>query len=95
MLLVSWKVSKIGKSVSSRSKSDKGFYLTVFNLIKKGFRPSKVAPKLGISKQCLNWYVSRLKGLGAIRKVGYGVWEVVDNFDVSVLKEVKVRSCGG
>jgi len=86
----------------------KNFYLYLFQQIKAGVRPSKISKNLGISKQALNYYIATLKRNGFIKKVGYGVWEVVKDFNVKevkkttkvapnkyhLLKEGKVRAHG-
>ena len=64
----------------------KNFYLYLFQQIKLGSRPSKICENLGLTKQALNYYISTLKRSGFIRKVGYGTWEIVKEFEV---KEVK------
>jgi hypothetical protein len=64
----------------------KNFYLLVFELLKSGLRPSKICAKLSISKQALNYYTATLKRQGFIKKIGYGVWEILKDFEE---KEVK------
>ena len=73
------------KQVKKRSKK-KNLYLTVFNLIKKGKRPSEILSILNISKQNIQYYIDYLKNNGYINKIGYGTWEVK--------KEVKTFSIG-
>lgn len=76
------------KEVKKRLGS-KNFYLYLFQQIKAGSRPSQICKNLGLSKQSLNYYISTLKRSGFIKKVGYGTWEVVKEFEV---KEVKKSS---
>ncbi len=64
----------------------KKFYLIVLDLIREGSNPAKISKELGISKQKLNYYLSTLKKLGTIKKLGYGTWEFIKDLD---LKEVK------
>ena len=64
----------------------KKFYLTVLDQIKAGNYPAQICKDLDISKQKLNYYLSTLKRLGTIRKIGYGTWEYLKDLD---LKEVK------
>ncbi len=70
------------KGAKPRSKNKKvkkkDFYLTIFNLMKQGKNPSLICRMLSLSKQRMNYYISALKKLGFIRKVGYGTWEVKD-----------------
>jgi len=62
------------------------FYLTIFNLIKQGKRPSEIQSILKITKQNIQYYINYLKNNGFIKKIGYGTWEVK--------KEVKKSSLG-
>lgn len=68
------------------------FYCIVYHLIQEGRNPSQIASFLGIPKQNLNFYVSRLKNLDLISNLGNGVWAVKGNFeDIAV----KVKNCLG
>lgn len=55
--------------------------LLVYEFIKRGLRPSKICKILKIKKTALQYYLSTLKELGFIKKVGYGTWEVLKEFD--------------
>ncbi len=83
------------KEVKVRSKSlrNLNFYLTIVGSIKTSHKlpPSN---ELKLSKQRRNWYISRLKDKGVIKKMGYGVWKVNDKKLIEFKKEVKVRSLG-
>jgi len=70
-----------------KNKESKNFYLTVYNQIKEGVRPSEICKEFNISKQKLNYYLSSLKRSGCIRKIGYGVWEICREFDEKKVKE--------
>ena len=70
-----------------KNQESKNFYLTVYNQIKEGIRPSEVCKKFNISKQNLNYYLSTLKRSGCIKKIGYGVWEICKEFDDKKVKE--------
>jgi len=74
------------KQVKNQQRS-KNFYLTVYNQIKKGVRPSIVCKEFNISKQKLNYYLSTLKRAECIKKIGYGVWEISNEFDYKKVKE--------
>ncbi len=74
------------KQVKKQSRS-KNFYLTVYNQIKQGIRPSETCRNFNISKQKLNYYLSSLKRAGCIKKIGYGVWEICGEFDEKKVKE--------
>jgi len=63
----------------------------VFELIKKGFRPSKICHKLDLKKSTLQYYLSTLKRSGFIKKVGYGTWEILKEYnEKEVQKTTKV-----
>jgi len=67
--------------------------LLVFDLIKKGYRPSQICSKFKINKKTLQNHLSSLKRQGFIRKMGYGVWEIIKEFDQKeVLKSTKVAN---
>ena len=70
-------------------KKDKGksFYLTVYEQVKEGARPSNICKTFNISKQRLNYYLSSLKRSGMIKKIGYGVWEISGEFNEKKVKE--------
>ena len=74
------------KQVKIQSRS-KNFYLTVYNHIKQGIRPSEICKEFNISKQKLNYYLSTLKRSGCIKKIGYGVWEISNDFNEKKVKE--------
>ncbi len=61
-------------------KTSKNFYLLVFQHLKQGIRPSKICEKLGITKQRLNYYLATLKRDGFVKKIGYGVWEILKDY---------------
>jgi|TARA_Y100000310_G_scaffold3308_1_gene4227 hypothetical protein len=73
------------KEVKETTRS-KNFYFTIFDLLKKGLRPSQICKDLDISKQKLNYYISSLKHSGFIEKIGYGIWKIIKDLEV---KEVK------
>jgi hypothetical protein len=78
--------------------ADNNFYLSVFLLLKQGVRPSKICSRLSISKQALNYYLATLKSSGFIQKVGYGVWEILKDFEVKEVKKsvvIGTNSRGG
>ncbi len=60
--------------------------IKIFELLKQGYYPKKIAEELGVSKQRINYYIKKLKDSGIIKKKGYGVWEVIS--DLSSLKKV-------
>ena len=55
--------------------------LSIYNHIKKGLRPSQICKKLNIKKTTLQYHLSSLKRNGFIKKIGYGVWEILKDFD--------------
>jgi len=69
----------------------KNLNLIVFEFIKRGIRPSQICKILKIKKTSLQYYLSTLKRLGFIKKVGYGVWEILKEFDQKeVQKSIRV-----
>lgn len=60
--------------------TSKNFYLTIYERIKQGIRPSIICKELNISKQCLNYYIASLKRDKLIKKVGYGTWKILKDF---------------
>jgi len=74
------------KEVKKEVKKE-NLYLTIFNLIKEGKRPSEIQSILKITKQNLQYYINHLKDNEFIKKIGYGTWETIKDF-----KEVKKTS---
>ncbi len=67
--------------------------LFIFNHLKAGLRPSKICARFGIKKTTIQYHLSMLKQAGLIEKVGYGVWEIIKEFDEKeVQKTTKVTS---
>lgn len=62
-------------------KGKQNFYLRVLDHLKAGLNPQQVCIKESISKQSLNYYISSLKLNGYIKKIGYGTWEVLEEYD--------------
>jgi len=73
-----------------KSTESKNFYLFIYNQIKLGKNPSKIAKELRISKQKLNYYIRFLKENGYIRKISYGVWETAKPLTKEVKKSTRV-----
>ncbi len=79
-------IKEVKKQVGGLNKEVKKiFELDVVNLLKKGLNPSKIATHLDISLQNLSYYLSSLKKQNVIKKVGYGVWEVIPSGEVKML----------
>jgi len=67
--------------------------LFIFNQLKAGLRPSKICARFGIKKTAIQYHLSMLKQAGLIEKVGYGVWEIIKEFnEKEVQKTTKVTS---
>lgn len=49
----------------------------VLEKLKAGLYPAQISKKYNIPKQTLTYSLDKLKELGCIKKVGYGVWEVL------------------
>ena len=61
-------------------------YLYILQQLKLGNQPAKMVRELGIPKTSFQYYLKNLKDRGLISKLGYGVWEVV-NEDILVKNE--------
>ena len=67
--------------------------LFVYNQLKAGLRPSKICKQFGIKKTTIQYHLSMLKQAGLIEKIGYGVWEIIKEFDKKeVQKTTRVTS---
>ena len=66
----------------------KSFYLSIVQQISQGINPPQICQNLKVSKQNLQYYLTKLKQAGVIRKLGYGSWEIADD-KFLVKKEVK------
>jgi len=53
-------------------------YLYIIQQLKLGNQPAKMIRTLGIPKTTFQYYLKNLKDRGVISKLGYGVWEVVN-----------------
>lgn len=49
----------------------------ILNEIKSGSNPSKISEKYNIPKQTLTYSLEKLKKMGCLEKIGYGVWKVI------------------
>jgi len=70
-----------------KREQKKNLNLIIYEFIKHGIRPSKICKILNIKKTALQYYLSTLKKAGLIKKVGYGVWEILDEFDEKKFKK--------
>ena len=65
----------------------KNLKLILFELIKKGFRPSQICKLLDVKETALQYHLSSLKQSGFIKKVGYGTWEILKEFNQKELQK--------
>jgi DNA-binding transcriptional ArsR family regulator len=72
----------------------KNFYLCVLQHLRSGMYPAQIAKHLGISKQALQYHLTKLKASGAITKIGYGTWEVSDTAILEDKKSKKLPRVG-
>ena len=63
------------------------FELDIINLLKKGLKIPQIANHLNISMPNLSYYLSSLKKQNVIKKVGYGVWEIIPSGEVKILEK--------
>jgi DNA-binding transcriptional ArsR family regulator len=69
--------------------------LCILQHIQSGISPATICKLEGISESALQYHLNELKNAGAIRKIGYGTWEVSDTafFDLKrTMKEVQTTS---
>jgi DNA-binding transcriptional ArsR family regulator len=67
--------------------------LFVYDQLKAGLRPSKICKQFGLKKTTVQYHLSMLKQAGLIEKIGYGVWEIIKEFDKKeVQKTTRVTS---
>jgi DNA-binding transcriptional ArsR family regulator len=67
--------------------------LFVYNQLKAGLRPSKICKQFGLKKTTIQYHLSMLKQAGLIEKIGYGVWEIIKEFEKKeVQKTTRVTS---
>jgi DNA-binding transcriptional ArsR family regulator len=67
--------------------------LFIFNQLKAGLRPSKICGQFGLKKTTIQYHLTMLKQAGLIEKIGYGVWEIIKEFDEKeVQKTTRVAS---
>ncbi len=73
------------KEVQQTTRSEY-LYLTVVSLLKKGIMPKDICSKLNIKKQKLQYYLSSLKQARIIKKIGYGTWEILKEYNLENIK---------
>ena len=82
----------ISKEVQNQLRSS-NLNLFIFNQLKAGLRPSKICGQFGLKKTTVQYHLSMLKQAGLIEKVGYGVWEIIKEYnEKEVQKTTKVTS---
>lgn len=82
----------ISKEVQNQLRSS-NLNLFVYDQLKAGLRPSKICGQFGLKKTTIQYHLSMLKQAGLIEKVGYGVWEIIKEFnEKEVQKTTKVTS---
>lgn len=74
----------------SKVKVKKDLKLTIYLLLKKGKNPKEICDVLNLQMSALSYHLRRLKELGSIRKVGYGVWETLEWQQEKEVQKVKV-----
>jgi DNA-binding transcriptional ArsR family regulator len=82
----------ISKEVQNQLRSS-NLNLFIFNQLKAGLRPSKICEQFRLKKTTIQYHLSMLKQAGLIEKVGYGVWEIIKEFnEKEVQKTTRVTS---
>jgi len=78
--------TKLGDQLISKERSPNrqpaspNLDLTIYNLLKEGLNPAKICIKLQINKTRVDYYLSSLKDRQLIRKLGYGVYEIIGDY---------------
>ncbi len=80
-----------GKEVSLTPQGQKRD-LFVFRCLKAGLSPAQISDQFSINKKTLQHYISSLKSNGYIKKIGYGVWQILKEFDAKT--SLKTRRVG-
>jgi len=80
-------VKEVQKTSREVQKKSLDFY--VYEKIKNGYSPSQIVEKSNLSKQKVDYYISKLKRLDLIKKISYGVWEAKKELNQKQLKEVQ------
>jgi hypothetical protein len=62
--------------------------LFIFELLKKGLNPAKISKQFNLSKQKIDYHLSSLKRNGCIKKIGYGTYEILKDFDKNKSKKI-------
>ncbi len=65
----------------------KDFYFLIYQRIKEGSWPSKIAGDLNFSKQRVNYYITSLKERDLIQFVHQGVWKILRDYDPKRVKK--------
>lgn len=60
---------------------------SIFQKLQAGKRPSKICEELGMKPSALQYHLSSLKRSGFIKKVGYGTWEILKEFNPKELQK--------
>ena len=68
-------------------KKDLDFY--IYDLILKSYSPSQIVCNSNLSKQKVDYYIGKLKALGLVKKVSYGVWEVLKELSYNDFQNLK------
>ena len=68
------------KNDPQHNPQSKIFYLSIVQQISQGINPPQICLNLNVTKQSLQYYLTKLKQAGVIRKLGYGTWEIADAY---------------
>lgn len=73
---VQQKAISLGRTTKITGRDTKILNLCIVELMAIGKTPTQIHKELGISQTALQYHLNQLKSEGAIRKLGYGTWEV-------------------
>jgi hypothetical protein len=85
------KTSKKKVKITPTPQVKENFYFTIYSFISQ----HQKLPSNLLSKQALNYYVSRLKTGGFIQRKGYGVWEVLKPYKQVKITPMDSKQVGG
>lgn len=75
--MVTDKEEKKSQNQPARENSD----LFIFQQLCRGLNPAKISKQFSINKKTLQYHLSSLKQRGLIKKIGYGTYQILKNYE--------------
>ena len=79
------------KTTSKKIPMGVDFMFTIYSMIKEGKTPTIIGHQLGMSQPNISYYLSSLKRNNMIRKIGYGTWEIIKEYNQKNKKKPKKK----